>query len=376
VSRRHARVVAIDRDGWEVEDLGSRNGTYVNGARISSWRGTTLRSLRLGETILLPTRDTRRLRGSVETTGGMVIGPTLRRAWRGVEAAAGMAATLHLSGESGTGKTHAAAHFHAQGPHREGPFVAVDCAGLPPGRGERLLFGGPEGAGFAVAAAGGTLFLSHVDLLDAASQTKLLRLLETGEVVPERASSGRPVDLRFCSASERDLGDLVTAGQLRADLFFRIGRPMVTMPPLRDRPEDIAYLINARCSAAGVRLGVSADLIEACLQRRWPGNVRELHATLDEAAMRALGEEAGLIGALHLGVGDEPPVPLMTPASPPGPPLASASTSAPMPTRAEIEDAMRRERGRVAAAARRLGLSRIRLRRWLERNPAPRGGWR
>src|SRR5262249_24295980 len=156
---------------------------------------------------------------------------------------------LPIFGETGSGKEGAARQFHAASSRRAGPFIAVNCATIPPLLAERLLFGARKGAfsgadanveGYIQAADKGTLFLDEISELQPGVQAKLLRVLQSREVFPLGASRGTQVDVAICSATHRDLRAEVAAGRFRDDLFCRICRPMVELPPLRARPKDIA----------------------------------------------------------------------------------------------------------------------------------------
>ena len=150
-----------------------------------------------------------------------------------------------MRGESGSGKELASASF-SRAASRGGasPFIGVNCAAVPAGLAERLLFGARKGAfsgatgdvqGYIQAADGGTLFLDEVAELDLRVQAKLLRVLETREVLPLGATRAERVELRVCVAAHADLAEQVTAGRFREDLYYRVGRPVVRIPPLRER---------------------------------------------------------------------------------------------------------------------------------------------
>src|SRR5262249_25883004 len=152
---------------------------------------------------------------------------------------------------------------------------------------ERLLFGAKRGAfsgadadadGYLQAADGGTLFLDEIAELGLAVQAKLLRVLENKEVLPVGATRARPIALRLCSATHKGLRAQVEAGRLREDLFFRIATPQVSVPPLRQRLEEIPWLLQVAAQSVAPNLKLSASLVETCLLRSWPGNVRELLA--------------------------------------------------------------------------------------------------
>jgi DNA-binding NtrC family response regulator len=292
-----------------------------------------------------------------------------------------------IRGESGTGKEGVARAFHRDGPRREGPFVAVNCAAIPQGIAERLLFGVRRGAysgaeadaeGYVQAADGGTLFLDEVADLDLQVQAKLLRALETREVMPLGASRPRTVDLHVCSASNRDLRTQVTSGKLREDLYYRIARPAVTLPPLRERLEEIPALVEREVRRVAPELTLDVSFVEACLLRPWPGNVRELLIEARSAAQAALMEDAPLLESRHLDPGAGKPLLAggsMMPAADAPPSTGSParemrSRSRPLDgeERGRIEEVLLREGGNVAAAARALGMHRTQLRRLIGRH--------
>ena len=378
LSRRHAAVSLVN-GALEVVDLDSRNGTYVDGTRIASaLRVTPPAVLRVGRSLFSIESDVLRFAGaSTMSRDGAVVGPTLARAWQSIAEAAHAGDTLLLTGESGSGKELAARHFHAQGPRPNGPLVAINCATIPEGLAERLLFGTRKGAysgasdhagGYLQAAHGGTLFLDEIGELDLAVQPKLLRVLETKEVWPLGASQPVKVDVRICSATLRDLRSRVSSGEFRQDLFYRLGTSEVRLPPLRERREEIPFLIARELTGQGARdlpLAASFSLVEACLVRPWPGNVRELIAELRTAARKARAAGSREVSVEHLSerAGLELGHDALT-SSVSAPPVASAAAL----SREQIEGALEREAGNVSRAARALGIHRNQLRRWLTRN--------
>jgi DNA-binding NtrC family response regulator len=200
-------------------------------------------------------------------------------------------------------------------------------------------------------------------------QAKLLRTLETREVLPIGGNAPRKVDVRLVSATHVDLRRAVGAQKFREDLFFRLSRPMVALPPLRDRPEEIAFLAAAAAARIVPTLTLGAGLVEACLLREWPGNVRELMLEVEDAARRGqvqgqqetlevehLDAEAGIRAASEEVSAD-----------------GTQSRPAPkaLPAAELIEAALQESGGRVATAARRLGVHRNQLRRWLEARGQP-----
>jgi transcriptional regulator of acetoin/glycerol metabolism len=378
ISRNH---VAVRFDGlrFTVTDLGSRNGTWADGEQLRPREAREVaRVIRIGESLLVPVRDLGPLRRlGVRIEGGRVEGPTLQEALRAVAHAARFGSTLHVTGESGAGKEGLVRAFHAAGPTASGPFQAVNCAAIPEGVAERLLFGAKRGAfsgadadadGYVQAAHGGTLFLDEVAELSLPVQAKLLRVLETGEVLPLGAARPRKVSFRFCSATHRDLRAQVAAGKLREDLFFRIATPRVSAPPLRDRPEEIPWLLAAALEQTAPGLALHATLAEACLLRTWPGNVRELLAEARNAAQTAIAAEAPRVEAKHLSetAGSVFAAPAEAQPAPASAPPASPPVQP--PTRAQLAGVLKRCGGNISAAARELGAHRTQLRRWMDRH--------
>ncbi|NNC19836.1 sigma 54-interacting transcriptional regulator [Corallococcus exiguus] len=384
MSRRHAQVRFDGRSFW-VTDLGSQNGTFVDGEAFP--KGTVheaRRVVRMGDSLFVPCQDLRPFQAEgVQLVEGFVRGPAMQGLLAEVSQAASLGFSLHIHGESGTGKEGVARTFHFHSHRRSGPFIAVNCAAIPLSIAERLLFGARRGAysgadvdapGYLQSADGGTLFLDEVVELDLSVQAKLLRVLESREVLPLGAWKAQPIDLRVCCASNKDLRALVANGQLREDLYFRIGRPEVTLPPLRQRPEEIPLLLEQELQRISPGMGLHVSLVEECLRRPWPGNVRELLVELRGAVQAALMQGASRVEARHLGPGAGAsfgPALSRAPEAQREPPRQRAPSKAkPLPPdeRARIEQALLQNGGNVTATARALGIHRTQLRRMLERH--------
>ena len=380
MSRRHARVHHDGQRFW-VEDLGSQNGTVVDGAPAPAGKPCEVqRVIRLGDSLFVPCADVQPLaRDGVVVVEDFVRGPVMQRLLAEVARAAQLGFSLHIHGESGTGKEGVARAFHQGGPRRAGPFVPVNCAAVPQGIAERLLFGVKRGAysgaeadapGYLQAADGGTLFLDEVVELDLSVQAKLLRALETREVLALGAAKAKLVDLQLCSAGNKDLRAQVAAGRLREDLYFRIGRPEVSLPPLRQRPEELPWLIQREVRQVAPSLAPHVSLVEECLLRPWPGNVRELRVEVRAAVQAALLQGATRVEARHLspsaGTAFGPAMPA------PGEAVAREAPSRARPLESQERDrlqkALDRNGGNVAATARALGMHRTQLRRLIERH--------
>jgi two-component system response regulator FlrC len=220
--------------------------------------------------------------------------------------------TVLLSGESGTGKEVYARFIHASSKRSTGPFVAVNCAAIPEQMLEALLFGHEKGAftgaqtrstGKFVQANGGTILLDEVTEMDLSLQAKLLRVLQEREVEPLGASKPLPLDVRVLATSNRDLEQTVRDGKFREDLYYRLSVFPLEIPPLRERPGDVAALATRFVE---MRVGVSRSLSAAALARltsyAWPGNVRELENVLQRALLMSEGESS--IELAHLVLED------------------------------------------------------------------------
>jgi len=234
--------------------------------------------------------------------------PAMRTALRAAEKAAASDIPALIEGESGVGKEMIARAVHGSGARRAKPFVAVNCGALPENLVESILFGHEKGAftgatekhtGKFVEANGGTLFLDEVGELPPAAQIKLLRALQEGEVDPVGARKPVKVDVRIISATNRDLIADVKAGRFREDLFYRLHVFPMTIPPLRQRPEDIPELARhflARFAAEeGKRVtSIGADALDLLAAYRWPGNVRQFENAIFRAVVLAEADTIGV----------------------------------------------------------------------------------
>ena len=218
-------------------------------------------------------------------------------------------ATILITGESGVGKDLVARYIHSQSRRRLAPFVAVNCAGLTEARLESELFGHvhgnmtgacPEKRGKLRLAHRGTLFLDQVGDMILRMQAWLLRFLENGEIqaVGSDESQAR-VDVRVVAATNRNLNDLVAAGQFREDLLYRLRVIHLHVPPLRERAEDVHALMRHFLARSGRELSFTDDALRALLQYSWPGNVRELQNVVEQLVWLSAG---GVVGVEHLPV--------------------------------------------------------------------------
>jgi two-component system response regulator AtoC len=231
----------------------------------------------------------------------VVADPVMREVYARARRLARADVPVAIHGETGTGKELVALALHVFSARASGPFVAINCAAIPESLAEAELFGHGRGAftgaiapraGQLEEASGGTLFLDEVADLSLAMQARLLRALECGEVRRLGESTARTIDVRVVCASHERLRDAVAAGRFREDLYYRIGVAQLELPPLRERPRDLAALtarfVDAACARLGRRpLRLSAAATRALEGRRWSGNVRELRHVLECAVALA-----------------------------------------------------------------------------------------
>jgi transcriptional regulator of acetoin/glycerol metabolism len=378
ISSSHARV---RRDGhrWVLEDLGSRNGTRVDGEPVVHLALRDGDVVEAGHTLLLFREALHAPPGApldLDTRTAQFPAPrlgTLLPALAGeIEALARIAVSpvpVLVRGETGTGKEIIARAVHELSARR-GPFVGVNCGAIPAALVESQLFGHVRGAfsgavrdepGFVRAASGGTLFLDEIGDLPAASQSALLRVLQEREIVPVGATRGVPVDLRVVAATHQPLEALVARGTFRSDLLARLDGFTFTLPPLRERREDtglfVAELLGGTPEAAAVTL--SPEFGRALLKYAWPQNIRELSHCLARACALARGE--AVLRAEHL-----PPAVRAAIAAPPDA-AAEAAASPDERLRAQLESLLREHNGNLAEVARALGKARMQVHRWLKR---------
>ncbi|MEZ4403809.1 MAG: sigma 54-interacting transcriptional regulator [Kofleriaceae bacterium] len=298
VSRFHCELTATPT-GLYVRDLGSTNGTFIDGLRVEAAYLRSGARLQLGATVIgvddATVAEAEAL-PSAEQFGRVLGGsPAMRRVFSVIERVARTDATVLLEGETGTGKTLIAQMMHEHSDRAAAPFIVVDGSAIPPALIESELFGHEKGAftgahaarpGAFEAARGGTVFLDEIGELPLDMQPKLLRALE--ERVIKRVGANEPVhlDLRLIAATNRDLRQEVNRSSFRADLYYRLNTVRVKVPALRERPEDIPLLVSTfyRQFAGAGEAPPAALLLELC-RRPWPGNVRELRSAVERAVV-------------------------------------------------------------------------------------------
>jgi DNA-binding NtrC family response regulator len=375
VSRFHCEI-RVSPQGARLKDLESTNGTIVDGVMVFDGLLRGGSSLRLGATVAQFTFGAERnsLEASPRTEFGGMVGTSfpMRATFAILERAAATEATVLIEGETGTGKGLAAESIHRAGARRDRPFLIVDCGAIPPTLLESELFGHERGAftgaverriGAFEEASGGTIFLDEIGELPPEMQPKLLRALESREIRRVGSNSYRPVDIRLIAATNRDLRAEVNAGRFRPDLYFRLAVVKVTLPPLRQRPEDLPPLVDRFLQALGASEADAARLrtpeLFAAIQRgAWPGNIRELRNYLERCLVfqrpLPMGDEAPGTGA--------PPVDVSVPYSRARRELLDRFE------RRYLEELMRAHGGKPTHAAQAAGIDRVHLYRLLRKH--------
>ena len=260
--------------------------------------------------------------------GFIGVSPAMRAVYRAIERAAKSSATVFITGESGTGKEVCAEAVHNRSPRRKAKFVPINCAAIPGELMESEIFGHVRGAftgavadklGAAKLADGGTLFLDEICEMSLHLQTKLLRFIQTGAYNPVGKASLERVDVRFICATNRDPLKEVREGRFREDLYYRLHVIPMTLPPLRERGEDIIMIAERLLAAYSEKddkafTGFDAEAKAALMRYGWPGNVRQLQNIVRNAVVL---NEGSLVRAemLHapMHVGEEAPPPALRP---------------------------------------------------------------
>jgi len=228
----------------------------------------------------------------------------MRQVFEKIQLVAGTNSTVLITGESGTGKELAARAVHENSQRRGRAFLPVNCAAIPESLIESELFGYEKGAftgatnrreGLFQAADGGTLFIDEIGELQLGLQSKLLRAIENKKVLPVGSAREVDVDIRLVAATNRDLKDRVEAGQFREDLYYRLRVVEISLPPLRERREDIPLLVRhfidiiARENNRSIQ-DIDSQALDALSAYSWPGNIRELRNTLESIIVLSLKE--------------------------------------------------------------------------------------
>jgi transcriptional regulator with GAF, ATPase, and Fis domain len=316
LSRCHAELRGTEA-GWVVTDRDSSNGTLLNGRPVR--RAEPLADgdeITLGRTVLVfesarpeadrerPTSETDRITWSASRSGPgevpVLIGRSgkIREMVDTIDKIAPAPGTVLITGENGTGKELVARRIHGHSPRSEGPFVVVNCPALPGSLLESELFGVEKGVATGVeprpglfkVARAGTLLLDEVGDLDSGAQAKILRALQEKKVTPIGAREPVAVDVRILAATNHDLEADIDAGRFRLDLYHRLNVFSVSVPPLRERVEDIPLLVQHFLSwSEGPEVELDPDSLDLLMRYEFPGNVRELEHLIERARFLAEG---------------------------------------------------------------------------------------
>ena len=313
VSRFHCEIV-MDGPLAKIRDLGSKNGTTVDGVRVVEAYLRSGSLIRVGAVTLrfdllenvsrVPVSTNTELHGIIARSAAMRIALAV------IERAAATPTTVLIEGETGTGKGKAAEAIHRTSARAKKPFLIVDCGAIPANLLESELFGhernaftgaGERRIGAFEEASGGTIFLDEIGEMPSELQPKLLRVLENKEIRRLGANQHQKVDVRIIAATNRDLRFEVNEGRFRADLYFRLAVLRLPLPPLRARQEDLPALAEELLQQLGANdeartALLTPELLASLTRAAWPGNVRELRNYLERSlvfqAPQPLGEIA------------------------------------------------------------------------------------
>ncbi|MFB6264502.1 MAG: sigma 54-interacting transcriptional regulator, partial [Bradymonadaceae bacterium] len=338
VSRHHCRIVQRD-ERYLVEDTGSTNGTFIDGVEVEEAFLEPGSTLSVGNTRIEihPVDEEVSIEPTDAEQYGRIVGRSveMREIFGLLENIAPTSATVVVEGETGTGKEVVAQTIHDKSARSEGPFVVFDCGAVPENLVESELFGHEKGSftgatvsreGLFETAEGGTIFLDELGELSLDLQPKLLRVLEEREIRRVGGNESIPVDVRVVAATNRKLEEEVEEGRFREDLFYRLSVVRLSLPPLRERTEDIAPLVahfleerdfnrdddgNRRMESIG------EPALEALQDYDWPGNVRELLNVVERACSFSENARIDLDDLpAHIGGSEESPIAARTPDPP------------------------------------------------------------
>ena len=357
-STKHARLRRVNK-GFELEDLGSKNGTFVGGRKITKKLLENGDMFEVGNSMFLyrddqeldprsvPVREVM----SSQLFDGETLAPRLEKTLAKVALAAKSSEPVLLYGKTGTGKEVCARWVHKLS-QRKGEFVAVNCGALPDNLVESELFGVKKGAfsgadqdraGLMGLADGGTLFLDEIGELTLAIQVKLLRALQERAVRPVGGEKTVKTSFRLICATNRNLEELVRTGDFRQDLLARIKGVQVTMPVLDERREDFGALLWAGIDGKASDVKITREAFRKLFSQKWPSNIRELTQVVRAAI--ATAEDGKTVEVENIAA--DPPEQ--------------------RPTLEQVKDLLAKHNGNVSAVSREVGKARSQIWRWCQR---------
>jgi len=320
VSRNHLEIEYAS-DSFLLRDLGSTNGTVLNGSRVKEAYLSPGDHIKVGNTTVefVAFDEKVKIEPSAREEFGLMVGKSrkMRQIFSILEKISPTHATVIIEGETGTGKDLVARAIHVSSHRKDKPFIVFDCSGVAPNLIESELFGHEKGAftgaiktrrGAFEAANGGTLFLDEIGELTSELQPKLLRALEQREITRVGSNVPTKIDVRVVCATNKNLRHEVGENRFREDLYYRLSVVKVSLPALRERPEDVPMLIerflttgefnkNPDGSGSIMVTRVEDDALKALARYQWPGNVRELSNVIQRAVSFA---DSGTISKAHL----------------------------------------------------------------------------
>jgi DNA-binding NtrC family response regulator len=297
VSRNHVEIVQTE-DSYLLKDLGSTNGTYINDIRVKEAYLSPGDIIRMGTVRVEFTAfdEKVQIEPSTKTEFGPLLGRSrrMRQIFSLLEKISPTNATVLIEGETGTGKDLVARAIHQNSPRKNKPFVVFDCSAVAQNLIESELFGHVKGSftgavgtrkGAFEEANGGTIFLDEIGELAIDLQPKLLRALEQREIKKVGSNESVPIDVRVVCATNRNLKKEVSENRFRQDLYYRLSVVKINLPPLRERPDDIPFLIEKLLASGRFNVDtegklkvtrVEDDALKMLARYQWPGNVREM----------------------------------------------------------------------------------------------------
>lgn len=384
ISRSHCEIQVMP-EGYVIRDLGSTNGTFVQGLRVTEAFLSHGTEVTLGKTkiVFCPLQETVEYMLSQKESFGQLIGKSLpmRRVFHVAETYAPTDVTVLIEGETGTGKEVLAEEIHRHSKRKDKPFIVVDCATLGKELIASELFGHTKGSftgatsdreGAFEYADGGTIFLDEIGDLSIELQPQLLRAIEKREIKRIGSNKVRKVDVRIISATNRNLKNELNTEKFREDLYFRLSVVHIELPPLRKRKEDIPLLTKKFLQEFAGEKGQDAVVnfdktMEAFKNHEWPGNVRELRNLVEFACYS--GRRPLDLGAfLYLGRAQPPEAEIAGDVATDQPFKVAKNNLIKRFEASFLKQLLKEENGNISRAARRAGIERAYLQRLIRKH--------